>query len=121
MGLNFTLCIYQTTFLDILPKQKMTKVLAEVCLTACNYFYICIMSEVMESSNNGLRLAIYNSHWYNLCRPARQHVVMFLQRSQTPSHIRTFGGTVVLGYTHFTRVLRLEYNVVNFLKLKSIR
>ncbi|KAI5696394.1 hypothetical protein M8J75_012491 [Diaphorina citri] len=97
------------------------KVLAEVCLTACNYFYICIMSEVMESSNNGLRLAIYNSHWYNLCRPARQHVVMFLQRSQTPSHIRTFGGTVVLGYTHFTRVLRLEYNVVNFLKLKSIR
>ncbi|KAL1452667.1 hypothetical protein WDU94_006874 [Cyamophila willieti] len=118
--IGFVLTLYQlinqTTHMS---GPKLFKFLCEYLLLVGQYYAFCVSSEMVDDFHKSMRTAVANSKWFTCSRSTRNDIRMLLLRLHKPNYPKFCNDWVVLCKPGFAGLLRLSYNVVNLLLLKS--
>ncbi|KAL1450061.1 hypothetical protein WDU94_002518 [Cyamophila willieti] len=103
---------YVISVLSEFDSQKGSVLLVEFILILSCFYFLCILSEILEWMNCRIRRSIYQSQWYRMAPEAQRMMVMFLRRTQRPHYVRILHGMIVLGNVVFVRTLKMIFSFV---------
>uniref|UniRef100_A0A8D8ZS75 Uncharacterized protein n=1 Tax=Cacopsylla melanoneura TaxID=428564 RepID=A0A8D8ZS75_9HEMI len=116
------LCLYQITLMsNSLSFVVLVKVVFQIISVIAELYYICYCSEALDDCHAKLHRAIINSGWYRCSNRMKQDVCFLLRRLQRPNHLKFNQGFIILTKDFFVKVLKVSYNFVNFLRLKTVK
>ncbi|KAL1464816.1 hypothetical protein WDU94_004429 [Cyamophila willieti] len=119
-SLALCLCLYQLTLSsNTLSYIILGKYVIELIAVGGDYYYHCYCSDILDDCHVMLCRAIINSSWYQCSNKNKQDLVFFLRRLQRPNHLKFTRGFIVHSKTFFVKIVKISYNFVNFLRLKS--
>uniref|UniRef100_A0A8D9BG15 Odorant receptor 85d n=1 Tax=Cacopsylla melanoneura TaxID=428564 RepID=A0A8D9BG15_9HEMI len=119
-NLIFILFLYQLTLPSAFTsKARLYKLIIEFVAFGFMHFYLCHCSDLLDDCNEKILHAIRNSDWMRCSLETRRGLCFLVRRVQRPNHLRFCGGAIVLSRYHFLRFVKLSYNVVNCMRLKS--
>uniref|UniRef100_A0A8D9E892 Odorant receptor n=1 Tax=Cacopsylla melanoneura TaxID=428564 RepID=A0A8D9E892_9HEMI len=117
-----SLALYQLTFqTETTSMIRLFKFLVEYILVLIQFYTYCNAAESLDDNQSNTRNSVYFSAWYRLCPSVRRDMCVLLSRLLKSNHPSFFHGVIVLQNNVLTRLLKVSYQVVNLMRLKSAR
>ncbi|KAL1452669.1 hypothetical protein WDU94_006876 [Cyamophila willieti] len=117
----FSLSLYQLTMHPFTPSWTMFRCLSNFAAVLLQYYGFCEASEILDDNHILLRTSLCHSNWYKCSTITRRNIRMFLIRLHKENHLKFYKGMVVFSKPAFVALLRLSYQVVNLMRIQSLR
>uniref|UniRef100_A0A8D8RCW8 Uncharacterized protein n=1 Tax=Cacopsylla melanoneura TaxID=428564 RepID=A0A8D8RCW8_9HEMI len=119
--IGVSLALYQLVEHSDQSKVRLFKFVSELVLSLFQLYSHCSAAEIWDDFHSRSRTSLYSSRWYACTRSTRRNMGLVLRRLRKPNHLEFYRGCIVINNPLFVGLLRVCYQVVNLMRLKSTR
>ncbi|KAI5756542.1 hypothetical protein M8J77_025781 [Diaphorina citri] len=111
------LSFYQIACMKHLPKSNCIKIVVEFFSVFLGAYFIISQVDKLNTCNEIIAQAIYQSGWYNCTPQERKKICVFLKNAQEEREIRVLGGVIKANRPQFLNMIHTAFSFLNFMKV----